>query len=233
MFDNSELAVLFPGGLSQATARTREALAMEYLTALHQLPSRERDEKCASIKARFPHTRGASHADATGVIRFDLCLPGAQPAEAPRQLWLDHAIVHETSDSYRAAVLTHLRAGGKPCLSLPFKRAENEKRGRFRGVIRVAERLAREGYLGFHPFFLFPVVSSLGSVNSYMTKMLKWIGDRYKTRLHSLPEREDGVSKSALLARFRGYLKRAVCFAVLRATALGIHSQGRTDVRRP
>ena len=59
--------------------------------------------------------------------------------------------------------------------------------------MRVAERLAREGYLGFSPFFLFPVVSSLGCINSDMTKMLKWIGDRYKHTLPSLPDRMDGV----------------------------------------
>ena len=85
----------------------------------------------------------------------------------PRDLWLDYGI---TSDSYRASVLAHLRADKKPAVSLPFKKAENEKKGRFGGLIRVAERLAREGFLGFRPFFLFPVVSSLGSMNTDMTR---------------------------------------------------------------
>jgi len=104
---------------------------MEYLTALHEAPGRARDEKITRIKGLFPATRsGADHADANGVIRFDLCLPGALPADAPRELWLDHAIVHETSDSYRSAVLRHIRGGRKPAHSGPFRKAEAEKRGR-------------------------------------------------------------------------------------------------------
>ena len=99
--------------------------------------------------------------------------------------------------------------------------------------MRVAERLSREGYLGFSPFFLFPVVSSLGTMNTDMTKTLKWIGDRYKDNLQSSPEREDGVSKNTLIGMFRLYVQRALCFAVLRANALGLHSQGRSQVRRP
>ena len=110
------------------------------------------------------------------------------------ELWLDHAIVHETSTSYQAPVLRHIRAGGKPALSYPFKKAEGDKKGRFGGLMKVAERLAREGYLGFKPFFLFPVVSSRGSMNADMTKTLKWISDRYKDILPS-PERLDGVKE--------------------------------------
>jgi hypothetical protein len=234
VFDTAELAALFPGGLSQEASKIREGFAMEYLTALHQAPSRDRDDKVARIRGLFPTTRsGTSHSDVHGIIRFDLSLPGTQPADAPRELWLDHAIVHETSDSYRTAVLKHLREHKKPFLSLPFKKAENEKRGRFGGLIRVAERLAREGYLGFSPFFLFPVVSSLGCVNTDMTKTLKWIGDRYKDSLQSSPEREDGIPKSDLVGKFRLYLERALCFAILRVNALALHSQGRTQVRRP
>ena len=100
VFDYKELAALFPGGLSLASARVREGIAMEFLTALHRPPSRERDEKVARIKALFPTTRSSTTAsDTGGVIRFDLCLPGTKPADAPRQLWLDHASGHETSDS--------------------------------------------------------------------------------------------------------------------------------------
>ena len=94
--------------------------------------------------------------------------------------------------------------------SLPFKKAENEKKGRFGGLIRVAERLAREGFLGFRPF-LFPVVSSLGSMNPDMTRMLKWMGDRYKHQLEAAPEREDGIS-NGVDPKTRAYQAR-VCFA--------------------
>ena len=58
------------------------------------------DEKIARLKSLFPTTRsGATGKDTGGVIRFDLCLRGTQPTDAPRSLYLDHAIVHETSDS--------------------------------------------------------------------------------------------------------------------------------------
>ena len=66
-----------------------------------------------------------------------------------------------------------------------------------------------------------------------MTKTLKWIGDRYKDTVQSAPEREDGVSQSLLVGKFRLYLKRALCFAVLRANALALHNQGRPQIRRP
>ena len=187
-----------------------------------------------SLASRVSSRRTTAAAgEAGGVIRFDLCLPGTQPADAPRELWLDHAIVHETSTSYQAPVLRHLRAGGKPALSYPFKKAEGDKRGRFGGLMKVAERLSREGYLGFKPFFLFPVVSSRGSMNADMTKTLKWISDRYMNSILPSPERLDGVPKSVLLGQFRAYLNRALCFAVLRANALALHCQGRPEVRRP
>src|ERR1700749_1288562 len=45
VFDHTELAALFPGGLSQVSSNIRAGFALEYLTALHTRPSRERDEK--------------------------------------------------------------------------------------------------------------------------------------------------------------------------------------------
>jgi len=73
------------------------------------------------------------------------------------------------------------------------------------GLMRVAQRLAREGYLAFTPCFLFPVISSLGSMNSDMTKLVKWIIGRYKGTLKSAPLREDGMPKTVLLGRFSLY----------------------------
>ena len=70
-------------------------------------------------------------------------------------------------------------------------------------------------------------------MNTDMTKMLKWMADRYKDTVHGLPEREDGVSKAVLVGKFRVYLQRMLCFAVLRANALAINSQGRAQIRRP
>jgi hypothetical protein len=54
VFDHAELAALFPGGLSQAASKIREGFAMEYLTALHGKPGRERDERVTRIKSLSP-----------------------------------------------------------------------------------------------------------------------------------------------------------------------------------
>ena len=130
VFDTSELAALFPGGLTQEASRMREKLAMDYLDALHQCPSRERDDKITHIKEHFPPARsGGVHTDSNGVIRFDLSLCGTQPADAPRMLWLDHVLVHETSDSYQAGVLKHLLEKKKPELSPPFRNGSKKRRG--------------------------------------------------------------------------------------------------------
>ena len=189
VFDNSELAALFPGGVTQEESKKRGKLAMDFLDALHQPPSRARDDKIAHIKELLPTAHsGRMHTDTNGVIRFDVCLPGTQPADGPRELWLDHVLVHETSDSYQAGVLKHLRENKKPHLAPPFRKWEQDKKNRFGALIRVAERLAREGFLGSRPFFLFPVVSSLGSMNTDMTKTLKWIADRYKDTLRPAPD---------------------------------------------
>ena len=118
-------------------------------------------------------------------------------------------------------------------LTYPFRKAEGDKKRRFGALTRVAQRLAKEGYLGFSPFFLFPVVSSLGSMNGDMTKMVKWIIDRYKAELKSAPPREDGMSRTELLGRFRVYVDRAICFALLRGNALALYNQGRPEFRRP
>ena len=44
-------------------------------------------------------------------IRFDLRMAAPFPLDLPRELWLDHAIVHETAGSYRESVLDHLEDG--------------------------------------------------------------------------------------------------------------------------
>ena len=54
------------------------------------------------------------------IIRFDLCLAGTVPYDAPKELWMDHAIVQETAQSYQAEMITHLEGGERdeslPCL---------------------------------------------------------------------------------------------------------------------
>ena len=177
----------------------------------------------------------ADGASKGGVVRFDLALPGTCPHDAPKGLWLDHAIVHETSLSYQAKVLEFLRSDevGGPGGSFPFVKVVAEKLSRFKGVMEVAGRLSGEGVLGFQPSFLFPVVSSLGYANGDMTKLTTWLVSRFLGEQRSLPPQGDGVSLKELGGRYKLYLKRALCFGVLRGSALALYSQGRAEVCRP
>ena len=163
-------------------------------------------------------------------VRFDLALPGSRPSDAPKGVWLDHAIVHETSFSYQARVLEFLRSEevGGPGQSFPFAKLAGEKQNRFKGVMEVASRLSGEGVLGFQPIFLFPVVSSLGYTNADMSKLTAWLGSRYLEDQKALPPREDGVSVKILGGRYKVYLKRALCFGVLRGSPCLIFATKKT-----
>ena len=110
---------------------------MEYLTALHQPPSRERDEKITRIKALFPTTQsGATHANANGVT-----LPSRQMPLVSYG-WITPLCTKRRT--HIVLLFFHTYADKKPASSLPFKKEENEKKGRFGGLIRVAERLVYE-----------------------------------------------------------------------------------------
>ena len=47
--------------------------------------------------------------DNNGIIWFDLKLPLITPPDCPRKLWIDHAIVQETSPTYAAATVKFLQ----------------------------------------------------------------------------------------------------------------------------
>src|SRR5579862_6050791 len=94
------------------------------------------------------------------------------PTDAPRQIYLDHAIVHETSESYQEAVIDQLDGGGEPTKSMPFRRMEASKQRRFNALISLFKHLEKQRVLDFQPTFLFPVVSALGYLNEDATKMM-------------------------------------------------------------
>src|SRR5690242_20034082 len=121
VFDSRELRSLFPGHLSLEDARAR---TMGLLEALQWAPGPRRDERVRVARSRLPDPpEGEGEGVGNqGVVRFDLCLPGNLPEDSPRELWLDHAIVHETSASYQERVLATLRAGGEPSSSFPSRR---------------------------------------------------------------------------------------------------------------
>ena len=222
VFDLGELRALF----------RRATLAMSLLDTLNTVPGWQRDRKLDELRNRLPPPRPLRGDDRSrpgnrGVVRFDLRFRGDHPADLPKELWLDHAIVHETSTSYRSRVLRHLGERNPVHTSYPFTRAVDQKKSRYSGVMTVASRLAREGALGFLPSFLFPVVSTLGHVNPDMGRVLDWILKKYTTGLGPVSERSDGMDVPSLKGRFRAYLRRALCFALVRGNSLLLRSQGR------
>jgi hypothetical protein len=99
VFDKGELRSLFPGQISLEESKVRTGLAVKLLDAMNMPPSDGREEMIRRVKAKFPD------GTVSGVVRFDLSLMGSEPEDVPRSVWLDHAIVHETSASYRDGVL--------------------------------------------------------------------------------------------------------------------------------
>ena len=87
-------------------------------------------------------------------IRFDLCLSAPFPFDSPQQLWIDHGIVHETSESYQESMVQHLESGLAALSGEPFRRMESSKDRRFKSLINIAKHLQKQRLLDFQPSFL-------------------------------------------------------------------------------
>ena len=154
------------------------------------------------------------------------------PADAPRELWLDHVIVHESSLSYQEAVIALLEGGAEDLTkSLPFRRSESSKQRRFAALIPLANHLLKQRILDFQPFFLFPVISALGYLNEDADKMTKWMSAVMNKNLTST--RDDGIQLSVIKARYKVEVRNAICFGLLRGNALAMNAAGRPHVCRP
>ena len=137
-------------------------------------PSSFKDSVVDEVRSRLPEVdEKVKEANYYNTIRFDLCLGAPFPTDAPRQLYLDHAIVHETSESYQEAMIDHLESGGEPSKSMPFRRMEASKQRRFGELIALTKHLEKQRMLDFQPFFIFPIV--LGYLNEDATKMVRWM----------------------------------------------------------
>jgi len=79
-------------------------LALELVDALLLPPNALKDSVIDEVRSRLPEVdEKVKEANYYNTIRFDLCLGAPFPTDAPRQLYLDHAIVHETSESQEAS----------------------------------------------------------------------------------------------------------------------------------
>ena len=225
-----DLAALFAGGLNLENTKKNADLAIELVDAFLMPGSALKDTIIDEIRSRLPEVDDDKKEANANIIRFDLCLAASFPTDAPRELWLDHAIVHETSESYQDAVIAHVE-DQDISTSMPLKRMETTKKRRFAALIPLANHLLKNNVLDFQSFFLFPVMSALGYLNEDAVKMTKWMSAVMNKTLTSV--REDAIPLSVIKARYRVEVKNAICFGLLRGNALAMHSVGRTHVHRP
>jgi len=147
------------------------------------------------LREQFPDAVNADDDDDAnkGVIRFDLKFPVVGKDGKPREIWIDHAIVQETAPTHAADTLNFLAedANRLPENSPAFTKTYGGKVRRYKALIAVVNRLAEERKLKFQPTFLYPIVSSLGYMNTDMNVLLKEIGKCFKLN-ESKERRSDG-----------------------------------------
>ena len=118
-----------------------------------------------------------------------------------------------------------------PLKSYPFKRAQATKLRKYAALVATAKHLAKQRLLGFHPTFIFPIISTLGYLNEDAVKMTSWMS---KVANKNLPKhRDDGIEIGVLKNRYKTHVKNALCFGLLRGNALAMNSMGRPFVSRP
>ena len=232
-FTKEDLSRLFPGRLSSKESAKRCQLAMRYLDILRDIPrgSMRTGLLGALRELDFPSPSVAGEEDNNGFLRFDMRFPSVKPIDRPKEIWFDHAIVQETSQSYAADVLKFLQAsdGNKPAGSVAFTKMYRSKTRRYAALQTVAERLNQERKLAFQPQFLYPIVSSLGFFNEDFQKLMKCMGQQFESSLPETP-RLDGLTPGVLKGRFKIELKNSICFALVKGNALAMHNQGRVGV---
>jgi len=235
LFQQDDVSTLFPGNLNKKESADRKKLAMRYLDVFEKVPRGHlRAAELGKIREEFPRNPATTD-EGNCAIRFDLRLPLTKPEDRPREIWLDHAIVHESASSYAEGVLKFLESAkeNQPGDSPAFVKMQQKKSRHYAALIEVAERLLTNHRLCFQPKFLFPVVSSLGFLNKDMQQLMKIMVERFKENQEGEPEREDGLQAGHLKGRFKVYLKNSICFALIKGLTLATSNQGIKGVVRP
>jgi hypothetical protein len=235
LFPKDDLSSLFCGNLSKTESEERRKLAMEYLDILSESSYAHRAEQLATLKAKYPKPSVGGEEDNNGIVRFDMKFPAEGPLDCPRELWFDHAIVHETSPTYAQDTLRYLkeqddRVAGQ---GRAFQKMFSKKSVKYAALMAVATRLMNERKLDGQPFFLIPIISSLGFMNSDFVALLKFIVERFKDTQKAEPERMDGLGPKVLVGRFRKQLRNSIAFALLKANALATYNQGTQQIAKP
>ena len=207
---------------------------MRYLDIIEDIPRGQvRTAELGMLREEFPTV--TPNADGSSGIRFDLRFPLTNPIGNPREVWFDHAIVHESSSSYAEEVLKFLdeSSDNKPCKSHAFIKMQGKKARHYAALIAVAERLQAEHKLSFQPKFLFPVLSSFGFMNSDMQELVKTMVTRFKETQTGEPESENGIPPAELKGRFKVHVRNSICFALVKGLALAMNNQGVKGVVTP
>jgi hypothetical protein len=225
-----DLAALFPGGQNLEESKKSGELALELVDALLMAPSATKDSVLDEIRERIPKL-DEGQIEYNNTIRFDLCLSAPFPFDSPQQLWIDHGIVHETSESYQESMVQHLESGLAALSGEPFRRMESSKDRRFKSLINIAKHLQKQRLLDFQPSFLFPIVSALGYLNADAQNLTKFMSMVFNRTMDS--SRDDGIALGVIKARFKKEVRNALCFGVLRGNALAMGAVGRPFVSRP
>ena len=235
VFPKEDLTKLFPGKLSKKESHKRKNLAMRYLDIINEIPRGQvRTAELAMLREEYPDDEDKKQREdddkGSSVIRFDLKLSTSTPIEKPREYWIDHAIVQETSPTHAMETLKHLEAKNTNLIetSPAFQKTYGAKQRGYSALLDVLNRLKEERKLKSQPEILFPVVSSLGYMNADMAKLIKLITQFQKANLSKAP-RADGLGPKDLKGRFKVRMRNTLCFALVRANALSIVNQGEKD----
>ena len=104
-----------------------------------------RTAKIGMLREQFPAPVRADE-DVNAIIRFDLKIPLTTPADKPREVWFDHAIVQETCPTHAEDTLKYLEAKET---NLPenfpaFQKTVGAKVRRYAALMEIVQRLAEE-----------------------------------------------------------------------------------------
>ena len=229
-FKKDDIVRLFPGGLSTKESDERKKLAMRYLDIIVEIPRGQvRTAELGMLREEFPPA--PPHDDSNNMVRFDMRFPLTKPEDNPREIWFDHAIVHESSSSYVQDVLTFLDASNSNQPSSSKMRKKKERH--YGALMAVTERLLAEHKLHFQPKFLFPIISSFGFLNEDMHKLMKLMVNRFKETQEGEPESDEGIAPSQVKGRYKVFLRNTICFALVKGLALAMNCQGSKGVLHP
>ena len=155
------------------------------------------------------------------------------PLDHPREVWFDHMIVQETCPTYADATWRFLEEETRNLAENgpAFQKAKGKKLGTHSALISVVQRLVEERKLNFRPTCLFPVLSSLGIMNTDMKQLMKLMVERFKDHQRGQPASLEGIAANVLKGRFKVQLRNAICFALVRGNAFNQGVDG--GVRTP